>query len=130
MVQSWHHAPVMGRDTPPVVHLEAATAAPRFRALAGVSRNVYFLGLTSLLTDTSSEMVSSVLPLYLTFALNFAPWQYGIFDGLFQGLAGVLRLWGGLTADRHHRHKHVAAAGYAGSAACKAGLFVVGPAWF
>lgn len=101
----------------------------RLGPLFGVSRNVFFLGLTSLLTDTSSEMVNAVLPLYLTLALHFAPWQYGIFDGLFQGFAGVLRLWGGLTADRQQWHKHIAAAGYAASAACKAGLVVVGPVW-
>ena len=35
----------------------------------GIGANVYFLGLTSLLTDVSSEMVTSILPLYAVFAL-------------------------------------------------------------
>lgn len=35
-----------------------------------VSRNVVFLGLNSFLTDISSEMVSTVLPLYLMFTLR------------------------------------------------------------
>jgi hypothetical protein len=35
-----------------------------------VSTNVLFLGLTSLFTDISSEMVTTVLPLYLLVNLN------------------------------------------------------------
>ena len=48
-----------------------------------VSRNVLFLGLTSLFTDISAEMVSTILPLYLVFTLRLAPLQFGIIDGLY-----------------------------------------------
>lgn len=40
-------------------------ARSRWRRRPQVGRNVLFIGLTSLLTDISSEMVVAVLPVYL-----------------------------------------------------------------
>jgi MFS family permease len=87
-----------------------------------IGRNVVFLGLTSMFTDISSEMVNAVIALYLTFALRFTPLQYGLFDGANQGVTALLRLAGGLSADRRHRYKEVAGAGYAVSSASRLGL--------
>src|SRR6266851_8853118 len=87
-----------------------------------VSRNVVNLGLTSLFTDISSEMVSTVLPLYLVFFLKFTPIQFGMLDGLYQGGAALIRLVGGVAADRSQRYKEVAALGYALSALSRIGL--------
>jgi MFS family permease len=80
------------------------------------------LGLTSLFTDISSEMVSTILPLYLVFFLRFTPFQFGMLDGLYQGGAALIRLVGGVAADRSQRYKEVAAAGYGLSALSKLGL--------
>ncbi len=88
-----------------------------------------FLGLTSLFTDISSEMVAATLPLYLTVVLRFTPLQFGVLDGLYQGVTALVRLAGGLVADRWRRYKEVAGAGYALSAACKLGLLAAGSAW-
>src|SRR4051812_19474074 len=62
-------------------------------ARTGVEGNVVALGVTSLFTDVSSEMVASVLPLYLTILYGFSPLQLGIFDGFYQGLAAIFALW-------------------------------------
>lgn len=94
-----------------------------------VGRNVLFLGLTSLFTDISSEMISTILPLYLVFTLHLTPLRFGVVDGLYQGAAAVVRLASGLVADRWRRHKEVAAAGYALSAFCKLGFLAVGGVW-
>lgn len=96
---------------------------------AGVHRTVLFLGLTSLCTDISSEMVNAVLPLYLTVALQFSPLQFGLVDGLVQGVSAAARLAGGFFSDRWRCPKVVAAGGYGLSAACKLGLFWAGGAW-
>jgi MFS family permease len=95
----------------------------------GVSRNVVNLGLTSLFTDISSEMVSTVLPLYLMFYLRLSPLEYGFVDGLYQGASAIVRVFGGYAADRWQRYKEVAGLGYALSAVCKVGMLAVGPAW-
>jgi MFS family permease len=58
-----------------------------------------------------------------------SPLQFGIIDGLYQGVSAVLRLAGGYTADRWHRYKETAVAGYAISAVCRLGLLVPGASW-
>src|SRR5262245_50884176 len=95
----------------------------------GVGRNVFFLGLTSLLTDISSEMVTATLPLYLLLTLRLAPLQFGLIDGLNQGASVLVRVASGLIADRWQRAKEVAMAGYAFSALCRIGLLLVGRNW-
>jgi MFS family permease len=94
-----------------------------------VSRVVVLLGLTSLFTDISSEMVAAVLPLYLIYTLGLTPFQFGIVDGVYQGAAALVRIGGGFAADRWQRHKEVAAFGYGLSAVCKLALLAVGSAW-
>ncbi|WP_200931276.1 MFS transporter [Frankia sp. R43] len=93
--------------------------AARRGRLRGVGPTVVLLGLTSLLTDLSTEMVTAVLPLYLVERLGFTPFQYGLANGLYQGASAVSRLVSGFVSDRFHRHRDVAATGYAMSAAAK-----------
>jgi MFS family permease len=97
--------------------------------ISGVSRNVWFLGLTSLFTDISSEMVASILPAYLVVQLGLSPMAFGAIDGLYQGAGSLVRWLGGVAGDRSRRHKELAAAGYALSACCRIGLLLVGNAW-
>jgi MFS family permease len=92
----------------------------------GVSRNVWFLGFTSLFTDISSEMVTSVLPAYLVLHLGLSPLGYGTIDGLYQGVSSIVLFFGGAIADRTRRHREVAAGGYVLSALCKLGLLLAG----
>ncbi|MBA3588252.1 MFS transporter [Methylibium sp.] len=96
---------------------------------SGIGPNVFCLGMTSMLTDISAEMVSSILPIYMVFALRLSPLQLGVVDGVYQGAAAVAQLASGLLADRWRRHREVAAAGYALSAVCKLGLLAAGNAW-
>jgi MFS family permease len=98
------------------------------RAGARVPRTVVLLGLTSLLTDVSSEMVAAILPLYLVYTLGATPFVYGIIDGLYQGAAALIRVAAGFAGDRWRRHKETAVAGYGLSAVCKLGLLVAGSA--
>lgn len=107
------------RDRPLGAAFSTNDGRPASRWLGG---NVVALGLTSLFTDVSSEMVNTVLPLYLVFQLGFSPLQFGLFDGAYQGVTGLLRIAGGVLADRRRRYKEVAGFGYALSAVCKLGL--------
>ena len=94
-----------------------------------VGRNVLLLGLVSLFTDISAEMVATILPLYLVYSLGLSPLQFGVVDGLYQGTAALVRVASGVTADRWGRHKDVAGFGYALSAVCKLLFLVVGSAF-
>ena len=89
---------------------------------------VLSLGLTSLLTDISSEMVNSLLPAYVVLHLHLSPLQFGVIDGLYNGFAIALL---SLAAGYHRRSEsHVrrkcALAGYALSGVCKLLLLAVG----
>jgi MFS family permease len=92
-------------------------------------RNVFFLGLTSFFTDISSEMVATVLPLYIIFTLHLSPLQFGFVDGLYQGATVIVRLVGGILADRWQRYKTVAIVGYGLSAVCRLGMLFIGASW-
>ena len=104
-----------------------APAPPR-RGWFRVGGNIYALGMTSLLTDVSSEMVNAILPIYLLFQLNLTPLEFGIVNGIYAGIAGIARIWGGLISDRRQKYKEVAGAGYAVSTFCKLGLIAAGNA--
>lgn len=118
-----------GRDQPVGPLSSTIEPRPGRRWLPRLSPTVYFLGLVSMLTDISSEMVSSILPLYLVLGLGFSPLQFGIIDGLYHGVSALVRLVGGVSADRWRRHKEVAALGYGMSAVAKLGLVAAGSTW-
>nr|MDT0658403.1 MFS transporter [Micromonospora sp. DSM 115978] len=95
-----------GGDTPP----------DRRRTARRVSSTVLLLGVVSLLTDVSSEMVASVLPLYLTAVVGLSPVAYGFLDGIYQGVSALVRIAGGYAGDRGRHPKWVAVVGYGASA--------------
>jgi MFS family permease len=102
-----------------------ATASPA--APIAISPVVLSLGLTSLLTDISSEMVNSLLPAYVVLHLHLSPMQFGFIDGLYNGFAiALLSLAAGFMADRVSRQKEVALVGYSISGLCKLLLLAVG----
>jgi MFS family permease len=93
-----------------------------------VSRTVVLLGLTSLFTDVSAEMVVTVLPLYLVYVGQFSPVAFGFVDGIQRGAAALVGLASGFAGDRFRRHKEVAGIGYGLSAIVKLGLATAGTA--
>ncbi|MFE3204307.1 MFS transporter [Embleya sp. NPDC059237] len=100
----------------------ASDAAPVRRPgrLRGVAGTVLVLGIVSLLTDVSSEMVTAVLPLYLVTTVGLSPLGFGVLDAVYNGSAALMRLLGGFLGDRGGgRYKVVAVIGYALSALCK-----------
>ncbi|HLU35411.1 MAG TPA: MFS transporter, partial [Thermomicrobiales bacterium] len=94
-----------------------------------VSATVLMLGFTSLFTDISAEMVSTILPMYLVLNLGLSPFAFGVIDGLYLGGAAIVRLIAGYMADRSRKHKEIAFAGYAFSAISRIGLLLVGNVW-
>jgi MFS family permease len=96
---------------------------------ARVSRNVLMLGLTSLFTDVSSEMLTAVLPLYFTLELKMTMAQVGLIDGLYQASSALVRVVSGIVADFRGRYKEVALVGYGLGVVCRVGLLAAGFTW-
>jgi MFS family permease len=76
-------------------------------------RTVRSLGLVSLLTDASSEMIYPLLPAFLTGALRASPAFLGVVEGLAEAVAAVLKVVSGRMSDRLARRKPIVVAGYA-----------------
>lgn len=75
-------------------------------------QSVWVLGFVSLLTDISSEMVHSLLPLFLVGVLGSSATLVGVLEGLAEGTALVVRVFSGTLSDRLGRRKAPAVLGY------------------
>ena len=83
---------------------------------------VIALGFTSFFSDISSEMVAAVIPIFLTVQLGFTPAAFGLFQAAYELANALLRMVGGLVADRTRRPKETAAFGYGLSTFTRIGL--------
>jgi MFS family permease len=75
-------------------------------------RTVIVLGLVSLLNDSASEMITPLLPIFLTATLGAGPAIVGLVEGLAEATASVLKLVSGRLADRGVPAKSLVLGGY------------------
>lgn len=86
--------------------------------------NVIILGITSLLTDISTEMVYPLLPIYLTSRLGATPLIVGTIEGIAESLASLLKVFSGYYSDKIKKRKAFAIAGYGFSTIGKVFLYL------
>ena len=79
---------------------------------AGLPRTVVVLGAVSLLNDASSEMITPLLPVFLTATLGAGPAIVGFVEGLAEATSSVLKLVAGRLADRGVAAKSLVLGGY------------------
>jgi MFS family permease len=82
----------------------------------GITGNVLILGLVSLFTDISSEMIYPLLPLFLTSVLGGGPAFLGVIEGVAESTSSVLKLVSGIISDRARARKRLVLGGYGISA--------------
>lgn len=87
-------------------------------------RNIVLLGITSLLTDVSSEMVYPLVPLFLTSTLGATPAVVGLIEGVAESLASLLKVFSGYISDRLKKRRALAIVGYSSSALGKLILYL------
>jgi MFS family permease len=75
-------------------------------------RTVVILGLVSLLNDAASEMITPLLPIFLTATLGAGPAIVGLVEGLAEATASILKLVSGRLADRGVAAKTLVVGGY------------------
>lgn len=88
--------------------------------------NVVVLGIVSLLTDVSTEMVYPLLPLFLTTRLGASPAIVGLIEGIAESLASLLKVSSGYASDWFGRRKPLAILGYGTSTIGKVVLYLAG----
>jgi len=64
-----------------------------------ISRNIYLLGGSSFFNDIGSEMITPIIPFYIT-ALGGTGIAVGLISGLREGLASLLKVFGGWFSDK------------------------------
>ncbi len=90
-------------------------APPRF----GLPRPVWLLGLTSLFTDTASEAIYPLLPLYLTRVLGAGAVSLGLIEGVAEAANSLLKILSGRYSDRWSVRRPIVIGGYALSSAVR-----------
>ena len=91
-----------------------------------IPAGVWVLGGVSLLMDVSSEMIHSLLPLFLVTTLGAGALAVGVIEGLAESTALVVKVFSGALSDHLGRRKGLAVFGYALGAASKP-LFALAP---
>ena len=94
----------------------------------GITRNLFLLGLVSLFTDLSSQMVFPLIPLYLVSVLGAGASVVGICEGAAETTASLIKVFSGYWSDRVKRRKPFVLIGYSFSAITKP-LFALAKVW-
>jgi MFS family permease len=77
-----------------------------------IPRTVWILGFVSLLMDVSSEMIQTLLPLYLVSGLGVSAVVVGLIEGLSVAIAMGTKMFAGVLSDRIGNRKHLVVLGY------------------
>ncbi|MBA8839104.1 MFS transporter [Ochrobactrum sp. RH2CCR150] len=89
-----------------------ATGSASTDKKTAIPSTVWILGFVSLLMDISSEMVQTLLPLYLVAGLGASAMMVGFIEGLSVAIATMTKLFSGVISDWTGRRKPLAVAGY------------------
>jgi len=99
------------------------------RTLAyGLTANVVVLGVVSLFTDVSSEMILPILPFFLTQVLFASPLIVGLVEGSADSVVSFMKIFSGQFSDAAGKRKRFVGAGYGLSTAMKV-LFPFAQNW-
>jgi MFS family permease len=92
----------------------------------GIPGGIWALGFVSLLMDVSSEMIHSLLPVFLVTVLGASTVMVGVIEGVGEATASISKLFSGWLSDRLGRRKGLTVAGY-GLGALSKPLFAIAP---
>ena len=90
-----------------------APGAGTASAPARIPRAIWALGFVSLLMDISSEMIHSLLPVFLVVGLGASALAVGLIEGAAEATALIVKVFSGALSDYLGRRKPLAVLGYA-----------------
>ena len=86
---------------------------PYSNTLRQIPTGIWILGFVSLLMDISSEMIHSLLPLFMVTTLGTSVFAVGIIEGLAESTALIVKVFSGILSDYIGKRKGLAVLGYA-----------------
>ncbi len=88
--------------------------SPRYgNTLRQIPKGIWVLGFVSMLMDISSEMIHSLLPLFMVTTLGTSVLTVGIIEGLAESTALIVKVFSGIISDYIGKRKSLALFGYA-----------------
>ena len=94
-----------------------------------VPATVWTLGFVSLLMDTSSELIHSLLPVFLTTVLGASTVAVGVIEGIAEATAAIAKVFSGALSDRIGKRKLLVGMGYGLAAITKPVFPLASTAW-
>ena len=89
------------------------------KKIIGLHPNVFFMGLTSLLTDISSELIFTLIPIFLSNVLGATSTLVGLVGGISESADSFFRIASGWFSDKIGKRKLLAVFGYSFSTLAK-----------
>ncbi len=77
-----------------------------------IPRGVWVLGFVSLLMDVSSELIHSLLPMFMVTTLGISVLSVGVIEGLAESTALIVKVFSGALSDYLGKRKILALLGY------------------
>lgn len=106
--------------------MSGSTTTPTKSPLQQIPTGVWVLGFVSMLMDISSEMIHSLLPLFMVGTLGASALMVGVIEGLAESTALIVKVFSGALSDYLGKRKGLAVFGYALGALSKP-LFAIAP---
>ena len=97
---------------------------PRQGKILGLHSNIFFLGIVSLLTDVSSEMIFTLVPLFLSNVLKTPFTIIGLVGGLSESIDAIFRIFSGWISDKVGKRKPLTVLGYSISTVAKPFMYL------
>lgn len=81
-------------------------------ALRALPTGIWALGIGSLFMDISSEMIHSLLPIFMTTVLGASVVTVGLLEGIAEATVSVTKVFSGVLSDRSGKRKPLVVFGY------------------
>jgi len=91
----------------------------RMTAIRKLPKSIWALGFVSLLMDMSSELVHSLLPVFMATVLGASMMTIGLIEGVAEATAALAKVFSGAVSDRIRKRKMLVVLGYGLSAFTK-----------
>lgn len=85
---------------------------PRFATLRQIPGSIWALGFVSLLMDVSSELIHSLLPVFMVTTLGISVFTVGLIEGAAEATALIVKVFSGALSDYWGKRKPLAILGY------------------
>lgn len=79
---------------------------------SAIPRSIWMLGFVSLFMDVSSELIHSLLPVFMVSSLGATAFAVGVVEGVAESTALIVKVFSGALSDHLGRRKSLAVIGY------------------